>query len=290
VPVVTGSEKEEHMGLDLSGLSARFHTVPGIRAVALGGSRSRDEVCVGSDYDIGLYYDADKLDTHALAACLTELDDGHRTGLLQPPGAWGPWINGGAWLSAGGEPVDFLLRDLARVEAVVTDCLEGRISIDYQSGHPFGFVNAIYAAETHYCRRLWQDPSAPLDRLKALLLSQGLYPPLLRNAMTAKFLWEAEFSLACGRKAALRGDVNYAAGSVFRAVASWAQVLYALNGCYLMNEKGSLKGAGGLPRSPTNLEVRVTEAYRLLSCGDAAAAWTLLERLHGEVADIEAKE
>ncbi len=277
------------MALDLSGLAGRFHTVPGIRAVALGGSRSRDEVCAGSDYDIGLYYDADKLDTVALAACLTELDDGHRTGLLQPPGAWGPWINGGAWLAVGGEPVDFLLRDLARVEAVVSDCIGGRISIDFQSGHPFGFVNAIYAAETHSCRPLWQDPSTPLDRLKSLLLSRGPYPSPLRDAMVAKFLWEAEFSLACGRKSALRGDVNYAAGSVFRTVGSWAQVLYASNGCYLMNEKGSLKGAGGLTRSPADLEERVAESYRLLSCGDAAAAWTLLERLHGEVADIAAK-
>ena len=42
--------------------------VPGIRAIVLGGSRARGEATAQSDYDIGLYYEADNpIDTGRLA-------------------------------------------------------------------------------------------------------------------------------------------------------------------------------------------------------------------------------
>jgi predicted nucleotidyltransferase len=42
--------------------------VPGIRAIVLGGSRARGEAAAHSDYDIGLYYEADNpIDTGRLA-------------------------------------------------------------------------------------------------------------------------------------------------------------------------------------------------------------------------------
>ena len=258
-------------------------TVQGVKAIALGGSQSRREADKQSDYDIGVYYDADTLDITALAQCLKELDDGHKDNLLNFPGKWGPWINGGAWLTFDGMPVDVLLRDIRRVEAVLQDCIEGNITIDYQCGHPFGFANTIYAAETHYCKPLWQDKSVPLNRLKALLYSKGEYSPQMREAVVKKFLWEAWFSLACGRKAAFRGDVNYAMGSIFRAVCSWAEVLYALNNRYLMNEKGALKGISGFEIKPIDMEARVKTAYKFIADEDAEKAYQVLDELHGEV-------
>uniref|UniRef100_UPI003F683C15 hypothetical protein n=1 Tax=Acinetobacter baumannii TaxID=470 RepID=UPI003F683C15 len=54
------------------------------------------------------------------------------------PGEWGPWINGGSWLSIGGRKVDLLYRDLGRVRAVIADCRAGAVSMDYQPGHPHG--------------------------------------------------------------------------------------------------------------------------------------------------------
>src|SRR5690606_7760704 len=142
--------------------------VRGVQAIALGGSHSRGEAGPHSDYDFGIYYEEADLDLTALEQALTALDDDHRTGQLHPTGAWGPWINGGAWLTVGGVPVDILLREIGKVEQTIRDCVAGKVTIDFQSGHPFGFVNTIYAAETHYCRPLWQSAAAPLDRLKAL--------------------------------------------------------------------------------------------------------------------------
>lgn len=119
---------------------------------------------------------------HFILCLKASLDDRHRENLLNPPGEWGPWINGGSWLTIDGTPVDILLRETGRVEAVLKDCLSGRITIDYQCGHPFGFVNVIYAAETHYCMPLWQDEAKALDKLKDLLHSEGEYSPRMREA------------------------------------------------------------------------------------------------------------
>lgn len=257
--------------------------VQGIKAIALGGSRSRGEADKQSDYDLGVYYDADILDITALAECLKELDDGHKYNLLNPPGQWGPWINGGAWITFNGMPVDILLRDIKRVEAVLQDCIDGKITVDYQSGHPFGFVNTIYAAETHYCKPLWQDESEHLNRLKALLYSKGEYSPQMREAVVKKFLWEAWFSLACGRKAAFKGDINYAMGSVFRAICSWVEVLYALNNRYLMNEKGALKCVDGFEMKPIDMEVRVMNIYKLFIDENTEKAYRILDELHSEI-------
>lgn len=264
----------------------RLAGVPGVAALALGGSRGRGDARPDSDFDVGLYYRAEILDLPALDAALRALDDAHRDGLLNPPGAWGPWVNGGAWTRVEGLPVDMLLREVGRVEAVIGDCLAGRVTIDYQAGHPFGFLNAIYAAETHYCRPLWQDASRSLDGLRALLHSEGEYPPRMREALAGRFSWEAEFSLATGRKAALAGDVHYALGCAFRAVGAWVQVLYAVNERYLMNEKGSLPGVRTLPQAPAEMEGRVGRAYALLAQGAAEEAWSLLEALHGQVAAL----
>ena len=85
---------QEHVAAALSG-------VAGVHAVALGGSHSRGEAGPQSDYDFGVYYDAAELDLAALDHALTALDDDRRTpACCTRPGAWGRWVNGGAWLTA----------------------------------------------------------------------------------------------------------------------------------------------------------------------------------------------
>lgn len=269
--------------MELNSIINRLSSVPGVKALALGGSQSRGEADSSSDYDFGLYYNEAELGIAELNQILRELDDNHRPDLLNPPGKWGPWINGGAWLTVDGTPVDLLLREIGRVERVIKECLVGQITIDYQCGHPFGFVNIIYAAETHYCRPLWQSEDKPLDRLKSLLYSDGPYSLRMKGAVVSKFLWEASFSLACGQKAALRGDFHYAAGSVFRGVSAWVEVLYALNERYLMNEKGSLPSLEHLPCKPAQFETRVRNAYRLILDQRSKEAYQLLDGIQNEM-------
>jgi hypothetical protein len=271
------------MDINLDLLVEQISRVAGINAIALGGSRSRNEAAASSDYDIGVYYDKNEISLAALSDAIKSLDDGHRPELLNKPGAWGPWINGGSWITVDNTPVDILLRELGHVKSVLGDCLVGHITIDYQCGHPFGFVNAIYAAETHYCIPLWESAEKPLSGLKDLLHSYGDYPPLMKAAIIKKFLWEAGFSLDCSFKPALRGDFNYAVGSVFRTVCAWAEVLYAINETYLMNEKGAVEKLAHLRIKPPCIEARIQEAYAGIFAGQPQRSFDALKEIHKEI-------
>ena len=259
--------------------------VRGVNAVVLGGSRARGSHTAASDYDLCLYYDpAEPLDLDALAAIATAVDDTHRADLLTPIGGWGPWINGGGWLTIDGAAVDLLYRDLARVDAIVAACRRGEVEIAYQPGHPFGFVSAIYLAEVALCRVLWTRNG----RVAALKEQSCPYPPALKQALLDKFAWEIAFSLQIARKSASRGDVTYAAGAAFRGVACLLQVLFALNTQYWMNEKGAVDLAQHFARTPANLKTRIEDAFGMLSA-DAVninMAVDILEDLAGDVAAL----
>lgn len=214
-----------------------FGNIPGVKAIVLGGSHATGSAAEGSDIDICLYYDGTTgLDAVKVNQAAKAFDDRHQDGLVPEVGGWGPWINGGGWLTSDQVPVDILFRNFNQTAAVVEDCLQGKITLDYQSGHPFAFVNSIYLGEVAYCKPLLEHDEA-LRNLKQRLCP---YPEVYRKAVFEKFLWEAEFSLLCGQKGIKKVDVAYCAGSLFRTVNSLVQVLYAERGEYLLNEKGSL--------------------------------------------------
>lgn len=245
----------------------RLRHVDGLIGIVLGGSRARGTHTPASDIDLGLFYDpATPPDFVALCQVAAELDDEHRSDVITRVGGWGPWINGGGWLTVQGLPVDFLYRDLAKVTRIVEDCCAGRIEIAYQPGHPHGFVTSIYMAEVAHCQLLW-DPTGVLAALKA---KTQPYPRALQQATLDKFQWEIDFSLDVAHKAIGRGDVSYVAGCCFRAVACLAQTLFALNGHYLMNEKGAIALAATFPHTLDNLQPRIERAFASLAADPAA--------------------
>jgi hypothetical protein len=174
---------------------------------------------------------------------------------------WGKWINGGGWLKVEGIPVDFLYRDVAQVSQVIDDCHAGEITIDYQPGHPHGFVSSIYMGEVALCLPL-HDPQGVLATLKAKTTP---YPAKLKEATINKFAWEISFSLVVAQKAVARGDVAYAVGCCFRSVACMTQVLFALNETYLLNEKGAVALANGFTLCPPDYQQRVESVFALLA-------------------------
>lgn len=214
-----------------------FNGVTGIDAIVLGGSRATGTVNKVSDIDIGIYYDEASFDLVLFKQKAVLLDDEHRKDAITNPGDWGPWINGGGWLKIEGIAVDILFRDTKKVITVINDCIDGKISIDYQCGHPFGFVNSIYMGEVVYCRILSSNNGLISEQKKRFIE----FPENYRKATIEKFLWECEFSQQCGRKAIEKRDILYAAGSLFRCAVSLLQVLYAINGMYMLNEKGSMR-------------------------------------------------
>ena len=262
-------------------LVGELRLVPGVAAIVLGGSRARGTHLPGSDIDLALYYQPDHaLDLARLGDLAGAVDDAHRPGLLTGIGGWGPWINGGGWLTVQGRPVDLLYRDLHHVTTIIEECMAGRPRIVYQPGHPHGFSTAIYLAEIALCRVLW-DPNGAVAELKRATVP---YPAALKVALIRQFFWEADFSLKCAAKGVARTDVSYVAGCCFRAVACLMQTLFALNECYWMNEKGAVALAGTFALAPQRLAERIDAAFERLAPG-AEALTQAIEDLSQITAD-----
>lgn len=260
--------QEPNDDLLLGRLVRAFGGVPGIRAIALGGSRARGEATAQSDYDLGLYYEADHpIDIGRLAKAAMLLADAASSSVTAI-GEWGPWINGGAWLTVEGKRVDLLYRELGKVRDVIEACRAGRIERVYQPGHPHAFVSAIYMGEVALCRVLW-DPENVLAGLKRLC---DPYPPALGDALVRSFLWEARFALENAAHGRGRDDPAYVAGCAFRAVACLCQTLFARNGVYLLNEKGAVQAVEKLARRPANFAARVGQAIGAGAAGLPALA------------------
>ncbi|MFF7337697.1 nucleotidyltransferase domain-containing protein [Streptomyces sp. NPDC008163] len=247
-------------------MAARLTQVPGVRAVLLGGSRARGAHRPDSDWDLGVYYrgtpDADALSALAAAFQGSPVE-------VTGPGGWGPWVNAGGWLTVDGVPVDWILRDLDRVEAVWADCREGRYEVGIQPGHPLGFWSPTYPGEVALGRVL-ADPGGELTALKQ---ETSVYPEPLRTAL-AGAAWEAEFSVVGARKSAPSGDRLHVSLSLSRAFGILAQSLHAHHRTWCLNEKGAVAASSALPATPAGFADRVDAALRGL---DAAAVETAAE-------------
>ncbi|MFB6461850.1 nucleotidyltransferase domain-containing protein [Bradyrhizobium tunisiense] len=264
----------------LSRLISAFRDVPGVAAIVLGGSRARGSAHPSSDFDIGLYFAAaSPLDTERLLAAAKEIADDPAATTVTPVGEWGPWIVGGAWLSVEDRKVDLLYRNADAVEAVMKSCHAGLVTMDYQPGHPHGFCSAIWMGEAAYCQPL-HDPEGLIARLKSIALP---YPRALRDALIRRFQWEISFGIENAELAIARGDRTHVAGSLYRSLACIAQVLFALNERYLINEKGALHEAALLPLTIPHLAERTDDVWRLIGDGALAPACDLLRHIDREL-------
>ena len=267
----------------LERLAPALAAVPGVVAVALGGSRASGAAHASSDYDIGLYFsERAELDVERLLEVVKGLVDDPAAAKVTEVGGWGPWIVGGGWLTIAGQKVDLLHRPIESVEKVIRDCREGRVSMDYQPGHPHGFCSAIWMGEVALCRPL-SDTEGGLARLKAMALP---YPEKLREALIRRFQWEIQFSIENARTAIPKGDQTYIAACAFRALACAAQVLFALNRNYLINEKGAVAAAARLPLTIDDLTERARSVWQAIGLRAFDTALSELVSIERELAGL----
>ena len=225
-----------------SGLVERVLSVlaalPSVRAVVLAGSFARGTARKDSDVDFGVFYEeAAPPDRELFRAAARRLHDPtEEAPVVTAPYAWGPFVNGGAWLVVGGRRVDLLYRNLDQVRRVVADCREGRIESHFEQQPPFGYFSWSYLGDLRECRVL-HDPTGNLAALRAEV---STFPPALRAAIVREYLWSAEFALFFAQGFAGRGDVLNTSGCLARSARALVQVLFARNEVFFTSDKTAL--------------------------------------------------
>ena len=130
------------------------------------------------------------MDFERLNGIASGLDDQHRENLVCREGEWGNWVNCGGWLTVKGYHVDLILRDIARVRDILDRTERGETAAHYQTGHPHGYIDAMYRGELAAGKALYaRDQSFTEMKERA-----EVYPEELRRALISFFMFEAKFS------------------------------------------------------------------------------------------------
>lgn len=87
----------------VSTLAMRLGAVRGIMAAVLGGSHARGRARSGSDIDLGiLYSEVAPFSIQSVRELAEDINDTAGP-VVTNFYEWGPWVNGGAWLTIGGQ-------------------------------------------------------------------------------------------------------------------------------------------------------------------------------------------
>jgi hypothetical protein len=133
--------------------------------------------------------------------------------------------------------------------------------------------------EVALCRPLTDSRGA----LVALKAKTSPYPEQLGDALLKRFRWEPSFAIDNAEIALARGEQTHVAGCAYRALACTAQVLFALNGRYLTNEKGALQEAASFPKTIPDLIARVADIWRSIGEQEFTPALSSLRDLNYEL-------
>jgi predicted nucleotidyltransferase len=240
-------------------LTAQLSAIPRVAAVVLGGSHARGQARPTSDIDLGLFYrDEAPFSIERVRELAREVTgaDPVVTDFFE----WGPWVNGGAWLTIAGQRVDFLYRSIEHVERVIAEARTGQHSQCYEQQAPFGYYSDTYLAEIETAIVLY-DPEQILARLKR---SVAEYPPALRSRLVREGIGGAKFDLYATRAAAATGDTYLTAACATRTVNGLVGVLYALNRRYRVNDKTALAELATAEAKPADLAARVQAIFAQL--------------------------
>jgi predicted nucleotidyltransferase len=269
----------------VASLAKQLGAVPGMKAVVLAGSHARGRAEPGSDIDLGLFYsDAAPFSLQTLRELANGINDTASPVVTDFYG-WGPWVNGGAWLTIGGQRVDFIYRSLEQVERVIAEAEAGRYEIHYLQQPPFGFFSGTYLGEIAVCIPLF-DSDTRLDGLKCRVAT---YPEALRRTVVQDYLFMAEFTLtAFAPKVAARSDVYGTAACLTRAVNELGLALFALNRTYPINDKTALAEIAEFERAPREFGPRVQKTLGHLgtSARELGAAIETIAQLLRETIEL----
>lgn len=243
----------------LDAITADLKSIEGVKAIVLGGSYATGFATEISDLDIGIYYSKqnpfDIENIKAIAKKYAANDNPTITGYYE----WGPWVNGGAWLSTPNVDVDLLYKNIDQIMKVIDDARDGIWENSYDQQPPYGFSSIIFLAETKCCIPLY-DPEGIINGLKE---SVEQYPHKLKRAIIQQSLWAAEFTIWQAGKFALNDDLYNTAGCLTRATHQIVNAIFALNELYPMGDKRAIEILEKTNKKPFDFRYKVNS---ILSC------------------------
>ena len=250
----------------VTSLTTRLGSIDGVKAVVLAGSHARGYAQPESDIDLGLLYsEAAPFSIQSIRELAENVNDTAGPVVTDFYG-WGPWVNGGAWLTIDGQRLDFIYRSLEHLERVIAEAEAGRYELHYLQQPPFGFFSGTYLGEIAVCIPLF-DPEARLEILKRRAAD---YPEALRQRVVQDFLFMAEFTLTSfAPKVAARSETYGTAACLTRAVNELVLALFALNRKYPVNDKTALAEVARFERAPREFGPRVQKTLQHLGASPA---------------------
>jgi len=238
----------------LDDIALALARVPKVEAVALGGSHARGTHRPDSDLDIGIYYREAAPFAVGDIRAVAKAYSASGTPMVTDFYAWGPFVNGGAWIDNAVCKIDFLYRNFDQLERLVAAAEQGEWSHSYDQQPPFGFRSVTILGEIHIARPL-HDPKNALAGLKARVVN---YPPALKARIVQEMLWIAEFTFIHARGYAEAGDVPNTVGCMTRIYHCLVQALYALNETYFLNDKRSSAEIESFSKRPADFSARAS--------------------------------
>lgn len=207
-------------------MAAELAALPGVLAVALGGSRAQGTHGPESDWDFGLYYRG-------------AFDPGSLRGKSWPGqvfdvGGWGGGVmNGGAWLTVEGRRVDVHYRDLDEVEHWCAEAVAGRFDKEALLFYSAGIPTYVVMAELATNRVLAGD------------LPHPDYPGALSAEAGRRWRGDALASLGYASAALhARRDPTVGLANACRGLIEAAHSVLAYRKQWVLNEKGIVERAG----------------------------------------------
>lgn len=255
----------------IASVAAALSGVPGVSAVAIGGSRAIGTADAGSDYDIIAFESRlGAINKEHLNAAVR-----HLAGPAVSLSPNGNLVN----LTISGQKVEILVRSLDVIAAEIEAARQGIFKRTLHPLHPIGYLTTIIISYVVYALPV-NDPE---HILRDLIRRATPYPEILRSRMIGTFRTEAEFALIHASKVRSPLDLPYLTALYAQAIACWQLMLFAVNRRYPVIDKGGMRLVMGMPQHPQNFQFRTMKILRDIASEDLQTARNDAAKLHHEI-------
>lgn len=246
-------------------------TVPGVRAVALGGSRARGLASPTSDYDVIVF--REKKGDISFDAIIEAVE---------------PLAGGKIQSVKGAELIKFETAEGAvelfsgqfnRVREELNNARTGNFHRYLHPLHPYGTVSTLRISYVVASLPVYD----PLGELAALIAEAYPYPALLKSRMISIFRNEANLACIHARKVRDGSQAHYLSSLYGKFVHASTMVLFALNEQYPYIDKGNLLFLSRLPVTITRFQERSNTLIRAAATGEAMLAHKIASALNRDL-------